>query len=246
MRVPLCCCRCPRLPIFSVYRGFMGISAVACRPSCLVVFQISRSAPRSLVPWQKQMASPHPNFPFSVLDINRRRTPGEAGACSCTPANTRFECDASELMRMLIGCCYSISAALQRALLTSFSLMRWTPGRLTGRPPATHFSPPKHFFPGLFSPRTWGQNGGESPCSLTAASLQRSRQTNSELAAICHGARGARVLLWSLLWYWKQQLSGHAAALTTQRAHAAAAQPPGTTHTIWHTPRGTARPQATF
>lgn len=67
MRVPLCCCRCPQLPNFSVYRGFMGISAVACRPSCLVVFQISRSAPHSLIPWRNRWLRPIPTSLFLYL-----------------------------------------------------------------------------------------------------------------------------------------------------------------------------------
>lgn len=66
-RLPLCCCRCPQLPNISVYRGFMGISAVACRPSCLVVFQISRSAPHSLIPWQNRWLRPIPTSLFLYL-----------------------------------------------------------------------------------------------------------------------------------------------------------------------------------
>lgn len=88
--------------------------------SCLPDFPLGSALTDSLT---KQMASPHPNFPLSVLDFNRRRAPGEAGARSCTPANTRFQRDASESTLMPIGRCYSISAALRRALLTSFSLM---------------------------------------------------------------------------------------------------------------------------
>lgn len=224
-RLPSCCCRCPQLPNISVYWGFMRISAVACRPSCLVVFQISRSAPHSLIPWQNRWLRPIPTslFPCSILTGGGLQ--GKLLRVAALQRTTRFECDASELMLMLII-----------PELPSFPPMRWTPGRLAGRPPATRFPPRPHFFPGLFSPRPRGQNGGGSLCSLTAASLQRSRQTNSELAAICHGARGARVLLWSLLWYWKQQLSGRAAALTAQR-------PPGTTHAIWRTPWGDLKPR---
>lgn len=153
--------------------------------SCLPDFPLGSALTDSLT---KQMASPHPNFPFSVLDINRRRTPGEAGARSCTPANARFECDASELMLMLVGCCYSIAAALRRALLTSSSLMRGTPGPRWATPSHT-FSPP-HFFPGLFLPAREARMAAKAPSQLPLYKEADKQTASPPPSATAHEERG--------------------------------------------------------
>lgn len=147
---------------------------------------------------------------------------------------------------MLIGCCPSVQLSGEHRFPWAGSRARdpnilldgmdhWMPHRAMPQQHRQLSAPTKFHFCCVLPARESGL-AVKSLFPLTAASPQRSGQTNSELAAICRSAWRVRVLPWSLLWYWKQQLSGHAAAMATQGARATAARPPGTTNTIWHTP----------